>query len=72
MSKSTTRRRVIAAESSAAAFLLPPFESPAERQDAKSEALGLVLQAIESLVRAGRDDLAFKAQALAQQIEAAE
>lgn len=60
----------IAANKRAAAFLKPPYPTEAERAEAQRDAAASIRQALELLVRAGRDDLAFRALELAQDAEA--
>ena len=66
-----TAARVISAEATAATFLLPAHAARSDRADALDEARGLILNAIEPAVRAGRDDLARKLLKLLHEAEAA-
>ena len=53
----------------AAVFLKPPHENEADRAAALASAASLMRQAVEQCVRAGRDDLAFRAMDVAQEAE---
>lgn len=46
-------------------FLLPPNDTEAERAAAMASAERALMQATTALIRAGRDDLAFRASELA-------
>jgi len=63
-------RQVTEAVEASKTFLLPPAASATERADALLACAELARQAIEHAVRAGRDDLAFRLLAIAQEMEA--
>lgn len=67
---SPARRRVAAATEQAQVFLMPAHQAKHECVDAILTAAELVRQGIEYAVRGGRDDLAHRMLALAQDIEA--
>lgn len=65
-----SRRRMAAATEQAQVFLMPACQAKHERTDALLTAAELVRQGIEHAVCGGRDDLAHRMLALAQDIEA--
>ncbi|WP_367394977.1 hypothetical protein [Cupriavidus sp. Agwp_2] len=61
----TINPEVLKAAERAMVFLTPPHETEAERAAAMERAAALMLEVTVAFLRAGRDDLAFRASELA-------
>ncbi|WP_155755010.1 hypothetical protein [Burkholderia pseudomultivorans] len=61
-----TSNAVLESTKRAMQFLLPPHDAEAERETAMQHAAKLMLEVTTAFIRAGRDDLAFRASELAR------